>query len=616
MRRPHSTRGLGQSSRNSMFGAVAVLITCTLIATGQTPPVSVLPYPPGIPPAAETSHNPAAPRANAGFPILPTVSSSPARPATGDGSVKEFVEGISHNDAAFDVLVGQGRILTTKTDLAVRGKPSALVAVGDPSVVDFVIINARQIRLIGQRIGVTDLSITTPDNQTYSFEVRVVTDLHVLQSQLANIFPDTSIKLTQVRDHVVVEGQARDVAQVNRILETIRAYLVSVQTAQSRKVASQGSRDQGPTIPKADASPTPKDPTVPAPPPEALPEQGVQRSIQGTITAPRIVNLLRVPGSQQVLLKVRVAELNRTAFRQIGADFLATNRAGGIIAGTRIGGTSPTGGASAASGSLTGFAEALLTGNTTAFGIFERGDFALFFSALRRNSILKVLAEPNLVALNGHAASFLAGGEFPIPVPQGGGTGGASAITVQFREFGVRLSFLPTILDGDVIRLAVDPEVSSIDFSLGTVLVPGGSPVPGLTTRKVHTVVELREGQTLAMAGLLQLTLDGTTQRIPWLGDLPYIGPFFSNTSGSRVEKELVILVTPYLVEPMNPGHVLPTPGDDVETPSDCDLYLHKQIEARGSVNWQTPTAIETMTAPALLRLDSQHVRGPYGFTE
>src|SRR5262249_36839778 len=151
-----------------------------------------------------------------------------------------------------------------------------------------------------------------------------------------------------------------------------------------------------------------------------------------------------------------------------------------------------------------------------------------------------------------HEASILSGGEFPVPVPQAVTGGAGTTVTVQFREFGVRLGFIPYIQDNEVIRLTVDPEVSSIDFTLGTVLVPGGTPVPGLNTRKAHTVVEMRQGQTLAIAGLLQLTVDGQTSRIPLLGDLPLAGPLFSNTTSNRIEKELIVLVTPYLIEPMN----------------------------------------------------------------
>src|SRR5207302_410403 len=239
---------------------------------------------------------------------------------------------------------------------------------------------------------------------------------------------------------------------------------------------------------------------------------------------------------------------------------------------------------------ITGIANAALGPSNTVFGIFEKSDFEFFLSALRRNTLLKILAEPNLVALNGQAASFLAGGEFPVPVPQVGASGVAPTVTVAFKEFGVRLDFLPTILDGDVIRLAVDPEVSTIDFAIGTVLVAGGTPVPGLNTRKAHTVVEMREGQTLAIAGLLQLTLDGTTTRIPGLGDLPILGPFFQNTTSNRVEKELIVLVTPYLVEPMNPGQVPPVPGDEVNAPTDLEFYFLHRIEGRTVVDFRATT--------------------------
>ena len=187
--------------------------------------------------------------------------------------------------------------------------------------------------------------------------------------------------------------------------------------------------------------------------------------------------------------------------------------------------------------------------------------------------------------------------------------------TIQWKDFGVKLCFLPTILDGNVIRLAVDPEVSSIDFALGTTLVAGGDPVPGLNTRRAHAVVEMREGQTLAIAGLLQLTLDGTTNRIPGIGDLPIIGPFFSNTTGNRIEKELIILVTPYLVEPMNCDQVPATPGDEVGTPTDIEFYLANRIESklgdwRATVNYDlTPRMMK-----CLLRLDAQNVQGPSGY--
>jgi pilus assembly protein CpaC len=323
------------------------------------------------------------------------------------------------------------------------------------------------------------------------------------------------------------------------------------------------------------------------------------------------------------LLKVRIAELNRTALREIGADMVFANPKTGTIVGTQIGG-----GAVAASGIIDPLGGLVTntdpartffdtSNNTTVFGIFEES-YEILLRALRRNSLLKILAEPNLVAMNGHQASFLAGGEFPVPVTQTGTGGGAPAVTVQFQEFGVRLNFVPYILDGDVIRLSVDPEVSSVDFTLGTVLVPGGTPVPGLNTRKAHTTVELRQGQTLAIAGLLQVSLDGQTSRIPGMGDLPFIGPLFSNTSSGRIEKELIVLVTPYLIEAMHHDQVPPGPGDEVEGPGDIEFYLLNRIEGRTGRDRRATTEYDDpwRLVRCFIKCADKHIRGPYGFCE
>ena len=339
---------------------------------------------------------------------------------------------------------------------------------------------------------------------------------------------------------------------------------------------------------------------------------------------PQIINLMRVMGSQQVLLKVRIAELNRTALRKIGANFLGLDKNNNGIVGSQIDGVNKLPGTIGQPGNLIlgnqlfGSASLAQSGlNSTVFGIFQNNNFEFTLGALRDNGLLKILAEPNLVALNGQTASFLAGGEFPVPVPQVSASGVAPTITVRFREFGVRLGFVPYILDGGIIRLTVAPEVSNIDFTIATTLVAGGTPVPGLNTRKAQTTVELRDGQTLAMAGLMQLTLNGDTARIPGLGDLPIVGPFFSNTSSQRIEKELVVLVTPYLVEPMSAGQVSPTPGDEVKEPNDLEFYLLNRIEGRtgkdfrATTKWDDPWGIRHH-----LNLEKKYVNGPVGFSE
>jgi pilus assembly protein CpaC len=556
-----------------------------------------------------------------GFPpCLPPVPLAPPRP---DQAVS-FLDSLRNNDATFEVVLGQSRLLTLKEDLAVRGKAQPVIALGDPSVIDFAFVPPRQIRVLGLRVGTTDLGITTPEGKTYNYEVQVVPDLNVLRCQLKAMFPDASLKIAQIHDHVVVEGQARDALQVARILETIRAYLLSIQADEARKPTTgagpavaapgggtpPGKSDKPPPAKGEEVLPPPRPAPVPVAPAGVVPAGG-GITVTGTVVEPRVINLIRVPGPQQVLLKVRVAELNRTAMRQIGADWLTVDADTGTIAGTQIGGANIS-----ANGTLSGVSlrGGIISSQTTLFGIFPPGEFQFFLSALRKNSVLKLLAEPNLVTLNGHRADFLAGGEFPVPVPQYGGGGIAPTITVQFQPFGVRLAFVPYILDCDVIRLTVEPEVSTIDFSIGTTLVAGGSVVPGLNIRRSHCTVELHEGQTLAIAGLLQLTMDGTTTRIPGLGDLPILGPFFQNTTNDRIEKELLVLVTPYLVEPMNPGEVPPTPGDEVNEPNDIEFYLLHRIEGRTGVDWRSTTSGEDPLR--LLHLESKHVCCPHGFSD
>ena len=597
------------------------------------------------------------------------------RPAQGPASVDSFVESLRGNDATIDLLVNQARILNLKQDITV-GPNQALIAVGDPTILDFTVLNSRQLRIIGRGIGVTDLSITTARNETYTFEIRVLADLTLIKGKLRATFPDASVKLSQIRDHFVVEGEARDPAQIFRIMQMITAYLQSTFIQQGRtvtvgqtrqvvgalggaqgmgglgalgaaQVAGGGAGGQQPGVGPQQPGVGPQQPGEPdaqagiaAGQPGAgivLPggggglaayaasaELGGPNQSSNRGAQPQIINLLRVVGSQQVMLKVRIAELNRTALRRIGANFLGVDpRTGGIV-GSSIAGSTGYQGTIGQQGNLIAgnqlFGSSTLGpngANSTVFGIFQDSNFEFSLTALRTNGMLKILAEPNLVALNGQTASFLAGGEFPVPVPQVGAAGVAPTITVRFREFGVRLGFVPYILDGDIIRLTVAPEVSNIDTTIAVTLVAGGSPVPGLNTRKAQTTVELREGQTLAIAGLLQLTLNGETDRIPGLGDLPIIGPMFSNSSSQRTEKELIVLVTPYLVEPMSHGQVPPTPGDEVKQPNDLEFFFLNRIEARTGKDFRATTSWDDVyNLRNHLKLEKKYVNGPVGFSE
>jgi pilus assembly protein CpaC len=649
----------GFAAPHPLIGTAFVFWVCLLgRAAAQPQPLPLPPPQPLLQPQP-----PACPIG--GLPTcLPTLPDQPHRPPIGPEALTSFIDSLSVKDGVFEVVVGQGRILTTKEDIATR-KGAAMIAVGSPYIIDFVMVSPRQLRIIGLRLGTTDLSITTSDNRTYSVEVRVVADLDVLRGQLKCIFPDASIRLGQIRDHIVVEGEARDNFQIARILQTIQAYLLSIRSIEVQ--TSTGNLSAQPPPPAAkQAQPPPGQGGEAAPPakkegeaavhaPELKPvsfeemEQVAQLPLPGmggvpgtgpsaggalssftpllpyspgfaslaaaqvTVPMPQIINLLRVPGTQQVLLKVRVAELNRSALRQIGADWTILNPKNLNMVSTAIGGATVVGNGTVAGGSASGDINGP---SNTFFTIFPPGHFEMFFSALRQNSLAKILAEPNLIAMNGHQASFLAGGQFPVPVPQAVTGGAGTTVTVQFQEFGVRLAFVPYILDNEIIRLAVDPEVSTVDTTLSTTLVPGGSPVPGLDTRKAHTVVEMQQGQTLAIAGLMQLTLNAQTTRIPFFGDLPILGPFFQNSTSQRTEKELLVLVTPYLISPMKAGQVPPTPGDEVNEPNDLEFYLLHRIQGRTGRDWRSTTDYTGRILSHCLKMEMDHVQGPHGFCE
>ena len=522
---------------------------------------------------------------------------------TGRQPLSSFLDPMLGSDAVIELVLGQGRLLSTKAPLAEEGG-AAVIAVGDPSVIDVdVLPNPRMIRLIGKRAGITDLTLVTSADETLAFEVRVYYDLDVMQAQLARLFPDAEIRITQIREHLIIEGQARSESQIQKIEEAVRAIIASV--------------DRAVQLPSTDATTNPSavnttidtTDTLVGRTLRATIDQSPRPDITGAGTTARLINLMTIPGVHQVLLQVRMAELNRTGMRAIGADTLFEFGPGNIL-GSQLGG-----GQVSLNGIGLGNENSLGPGqNTTGFGIFPSAHIEIMLRALRQNSLVRILAEPNLVALSGHEASFLAGGEFPVPVPQGNAGG---RVTVQFKEFGVQLGFVPHILDDNLVRLEVRPEVSTIDQSLGTTLVVGGQPIPGVNTRRVHTTVEMKEGETLALAGLLQVTLDGKTDRIPGLGDLPYLGPMFSNTTHKRVERELLVLVTPYLVKPLQTDQIVPLPGEEVQDPDDSEFYFLNRIEGRKGIEHRsTLTWDDPLNVGGLLRLERANVCGPAGFTQ
>ena len=450
-----------------------------------------------------------------------------------------FIDSIKGSDASIQVVYGQSRLITTKKPIA-SAEGVAVIGVADPTVIDFDVLGPQLIRIVGKRIGVTDLSFVTADGETFAYQINVGYDLQLVEAQLKQLYPDALIRLGQLREHIVVEGQARSSFQVNRIIETLRAYAVSMALQQQRKTLLEGGEVPGVGEPNSDA-------------PDAVAASALQLGLAigkdqlGWVKSgrhqvqPEIINLLKVPGSQQIMLKVVIAELNRTALREIGADLQITTGSGSFL--TYMLGQSG--------------------GN---IAIFENGDFQASFKALRTNGVTTVLSEPNLVAMNGHMASFLVGGEVGYQLL---GTQGAPSS--EFRPFGVQLEFTPNILD---------------------------------------------DGQTLALAGLLDKFSSNSTKRIPILGDAPYLSPLFSNASSEQREQELVVLVTPYVVNGMSSDQLGPLPGSEVIPPSDFEFYLLNRIESRHgrsvrpTANWDDPLNLRSHHA-----MERAHVSGPSGFS-
>lgn len=294
---------------------------------------------------------------------------------------------------------------------------------------------------------------------------------------------------------------------------------------------------------------------------------------------PNVINLLHVPGLHQVMLKVKIAEVARSFGDEFGTDVRFNND-------------------SFFSGSLTGN---LISGNldsnpisindaASAFFGFPNGNFDIYFRALKDKGLLYILAEPNLIARSGETASFLAGGEFPIPIVQ---NGVSSSITIEYKEFGVKLNFTPTVVGPNTVQMDIEPEVSDLDFSRGVTV--GGFVVPVITTRRASTSVKLDHGQSFAIAGLIDTKKQHSKKKIPYAGDIPLLGNLFRSKELSEVETELLILVTPYLVAPMDNT-------DDVRMPTEIYDAEAERISLNQDVKVQTetiePVRISTHSLP------------------
>jgi pilus assembly protein CpaC len=578
------------------FTNARILATCLLLCFVGSLSAQQVPTLPAV-----------APRTLGTFELSPAISPPPLP------TVSELVAPASSADAVLEIYLGQARTLTLKKPIS-DGKEVGVIAIADPTIADFEVLpNPRMIRLLGKRAGLTDLSIILSDETTLTLQVLVKHDLDLLRAEIRQRFPDALVQVSQVRENIVLEGQVRTAQIASQIVAIAESW---VPRSGSTGRGARGSTGSSNTQRMEDYEQRANQNTDTDGQELRNESAAIEIGDRGSTTAPAsngtVINLMRIPGTQQIMLQVRVAELNRTGMREVGADWIFAGDNGNVL-GTNISGNvvNAKGTSTGAGLSSAGTGNALGT-SSTAFGIFPSANFDVLLRVLRKNALLSILAEPNLVAMSGHEASFLAGGQFPVPVVSGIG----GQVSIQYKDFGVQLRFTPTIMDEETIRLNVAPEVSTIDDSLGTTLVPGGVPTPGINTRKVNTTVEMREGETLALAGLLEVAIDAQTTRIPGLGDLPYLGPFFSNTTHQRVEKELLVLVTPFFIAASPNSEEFLLPGQDIVEPNDLEFYFLSRIEGKTGRSFHTTQSWEDpWNCVDRLKLERQCLHGPVGFS-
>jgi pilus assembly protein CpaC len=390
--------------------------------------------------------------------------------------------------------------------------PFAELSIANPSIADISSLSDRTIYVLGKTPGTTTLTILDGNGQLITnVDVRVAPDLTEFKERLRQILPDEKIEVRTANDGIVLSGTVSSTIRMQRALDLATRY---------------------------------------------APE--------------RVSNLMTVGGVQQVMLKVRFAEMQRSVSKSLQAS-LAT---GGSVLDGDLGLELGTGNASSTA-AIDSVAEKLqpTVGQQGAilFGFNAGGlEVGILLEALEAKGVVRTLAEPNLTSLSGQEATFLAGGEYPVPVSQEDG-----AITVEFKPFGVELNFIPRVLDGDLINLELEAAVSSIDPSSGIDI--GAIRIDGFTRRETTTTVELRDGESFAIAGLLQDDFRDLNSQVPWLGDIPILGALFRSAEYQREQSELVIIITPHLVTPTR-GEALALPTDRVRPPSEKDLFLFGRV--------------------------------------
>jgi pilus assembly protein CpaC len=455
-------------------------------------------------------------------------------------------------------------------------RPARSVFIADPAIADVQVPSRDSVIVFGRKPGETTLFATGEDDKPLaSIQVIVGYELSEAAALIRQDVPDAAVELRSTPSGIVLDGTVPDADAADKVRNSVRRYL----------------GDTG-----------------------------------------EIINDLQVAGSQQVNLRVRIAEVARTVTKDLGFNWQTVASPGSFAFGLGTGTSQLAAGFPGAAGALPAATSSLfpptifgnlITGAGTTlpagtspvspsqtFANFSnnRSSTNALIDALADEGLVTVLAEPNLTAVSGQPASFLAGGEFPIPIAQSSTTpGGVAAVTVDFKQFGVGLSFVPTVLATDRISLKVRPEVSQLDFA-HAVTIPGtGSVIPALTVRRAETTVELGSGQSFAIAGLIQNNTGLDINKYPGLGDLPVLGTLFRSSSFQRNETELVIIVTPYIVRPVSAGPSLKSPTDGFAPASDVERIFLDRLT-------KSPNPAAASGAASELGIGGARLHGDAGF--
>lgn len=416
-----------------------------------------------------------------------------------------------------------------KSSIVRLQQPATRVAVGDARIADVILINPKELYMLGRSVGTTNLILWHKNGDTIIADLTVGTDTNALQEGIDKVTGKKGmVKVTAAADSIMLTGTVPDVVVVDNVLQLANAYM-------SRRAGGGGGA--------------------------AAPAGGSAGGSGEGASSSKIINMMNVAAPQQVMLEVKVAEVSKSLVDQLGASV----------------------GASHAIGNWTyTLLSNLLTGNTGLMDAFNRrnGNF-LTIDAQKRDGLVKMLAEPNVMAISGQEASFLAGGKIYIPV---GSTaeGGFTRVTLEEKEFGVAVRFTPTVLSDGRINLKVAPEVSELNkegIGISAIGVTGASILPSFTTRRASTVVQLYDGQSFAIGGLIKNSSSTNIKALPFLGEVPVLGALFRSNDFQNDRTELVFVITPRLVKPLPPDFADRLPTAQATDPGRAERLLQGKME-------------------------------------